>query len=70
MKVTKDLGMLTLKNDRFGIQFYCPIITFKQSTIKLSFPTVLVITKKTWQFEWSAGFQLLGFGFGVAEYKK
>jgi len=70
MKVTIDSGMITLKNDRLGIQFYCPIITLKEGAMKLSFSTVLAISRNTWQFDWSAGFQLLGFGFGIAKYKE
>lgn len=61
--------MLTLKNDRIGVQLYCPIVSIKNDVMKLSFSTVLVISKKTWQYDWSAGFQILGFGFGVAKYK-
>ena len=70
MKVKIDIGMLTLRNDKFGIQLYCPIITFKKDAIKLSFSTVLVISRNTWQFDWSVGFQLLGFGFGIGKYKE
>ncbi len=70
MKTTFDTGILTLKNNQWGVQFYCPIITLERGLIRLSFPMVLVISKNTWQFDWSAGFQILGFGFGVCAYKK
>jgi hypothetical protein len=70
MKVTKDVGMLTLKSRRWGVQFYWPIITFRESTLKLSFSTVLVASKNTWLFDWSTGLQILGFGFGFGKYKE
>ena len=69
MKVTTDSGILTLEKGRIGVQFYCPIITLKEGVMRLSFPTVLVASKKNWQFDWSVGFQLFGFGFGVGKYK-
>jgi hypothetical protein len=70
MKITRDPGMLTLKKGRWGVQLYCPILTLKEGALKLSFSTVLVVSKNTWLFDWSVGFQLFGFGFGIGKYKE
>ena len=64
-----DPGMLTIANDSWGLQLYYPIITFRERALKLSFATVFVASVKTWQFDWSVGFQILGFGFGIGKYK-
>jgi len=69
MKVTTDTGMLTLKSHKHGLQLYWPIMSFREKVLKLSFLTVLVVGGKTWQLDWSAGFQVLGFGFGICKYK-
>jgi hypothetical protein len=70
MKTVFDPGMVTLKTERWGLQLYCPIIKLKERSLVLSFSTVFVVTSKTWQFNWSVGFQILGFGFGIGKYKE
>ena len=70
MTHTKDLGMITLKSDRWNFQVYYPIVTFKQDDMRLSFSTVLIARKNTWQFDWSIGFQVLGFGFAIGKLKE
>ena len=69
MKVVLDPGMLTIRTNVIGLQFYCPIVVLSARAIKLSFSTVLIASLKTWQFKWSVGFQVLGFGFGIGQYK-
>ncbi len=70
LKTTFDTGLIELKNKEFCFQFYYPIITIEKDRLTLSFSTNLVVTAKTWQFDWSAGFQILGFGFGACKYKE
>lgn len=70
MKAVFDTGMLTLRTARLGLQLYCPIVTLRRRTLKLSFSTVFVAGGSTHQFDWSVGFQILGFGFGIGKYKE
>ena len=70
MKTVCDPGMLTIKTDRFGLQLYYPVLTVAAKALKLSLSTAFVISCNTWQFDWSVGFQILGFGFGVGKYKE
>lgn len=70
MKTVFDPGMLTIKNERYGVQLYWPILSFKESVFKFSAKTALVIAGKTWQWDWAGGIELLGFGFGIAKYKE
>lgn len=75
VKTVSDVGMYTVIFDgvfenAYGLQLYFPIITIRKDTFKASFRTCLVLGGKTWCFDWSAGFEILGFGFGFGKYKK
>ena len=69
IKMTVTTGMLVGKYGLYCLQLYWPILLYKERVFKLSLLTVLVIGGSTWQFDWSMGFQVLGFGFGIGKHK-
>lgn len=70
LRLVRDPGMLTIRfRELFGLQIYWPILKVGRDVFKASFSTCLVASLKTWQFRWSVGFRVLGFGFGVGRYQ-
>lgn len=69
IKMTVTTGMLVGKYGLYCLQLYWPILLYNERVFKISLLTVLVIGGSTWQFDWSMGFQVLGFGFGIGKHK-
>jgi len=69
IKMKLNTEMLVACHGSYRLQVYWPIISYRENILKLSFSTVLVVGGPTWQFDWSVGFQVLGFGFGVGKHR-